>query len=143
MGCHRDLFTIVPKHIFVRRTAKIDGSTGDCLKYRLNVSCRTADHFEHICGGGLLPEGFTQFVQQARVLDGDDGLRGEVLYQLDLFVRKGMHLLAVDRNRSNERILLKHWHNKKRTAASKLDHGDGNRFSFPICLFLCEVRDLH
>ena len=30
----------------------------------------------------------TQFIQQARILDGDDGLGGEVLYQRDLLVGK-------------------------------------------------------
>src|SRR5262249_30739344 len=39
--------------------------------------------------------------------------------------------------------LLEHWHNEKRTSARKLYYGDGNRFTFPIRLFLCEIRDLH
>jgi hypothetical protein len=33
----------------------------------------------HVGGGGLLLQRFAQFVEQARVLDGDDGLGGEVL----------------------------------------------------------------
>ena len=32
-----------------------------------------------------------QFVQQPRVLDGDDGLRREILHQLDLRVREWPH----------------------------------------------------
>src|SRR5262249_34468902 len=84
-----------------------------------------------------------QFAKQAGVFDSDDGLGSEVLNQLDLLLIKGPHFLTKDRNRSNKHILLEHWHNKKRTAASKLDHRNGNRFPFLICLFLCEVRDLH
>ena len=37
-----------------------------------------------------------QLVEQPRVLDGDDRLRGEVLHQLDLLVGERPHLLAVD-----------------------------------------------
>ena len=42
--------------------------------------------------GGALGEvggALAQFVQQPRVLDGDDGLGGEVLYQCDLLSVKG------------------------------------------------------
>ena len=52
-------------------------------------------------GRGLLLQRFgeivgalAQLVEQARVLDGDDGLRGEVLHQLDLLVGEGAHLLV-------------------------------------------------
>ena len=37
-----------------------------------------------------------QLVEEPRVLDGDDGLRGEVLHQRDLFVGERAHVLAVD-----------------------------------------------
>ena len=37
-----------------------------------------------------------QLVEQPRVLDGDDGLRGEVLHQLDLLVGERPDFLAVD-----------------------------------------------
>src|SRR5262245_9646030 len=80
MGSHRDQFTIIPKHDSVRRSAKIDGAAGDCLKYRLNVSCRAADDLEHIGGGGLLLEGFAKFIEQTSVLDGDNGLGSEILH---------------------------------------------------------------
>jgi hypothetical protein len=37
-----------------------------------------------------------QLVEQAGVLDGDDGLVGEILHELDLLVGEGWNLLAVD-----------------------------------------------
>ena len=52
----------------------------------LQIEGRAADDLEHVGGGGLLLERFTQLVEQARVLDGDDGLSGEVLDQLDLLI---------------------------------------------------------
>ena len=48
------------------------------FKYRLKIERRAADDLEHVGGGGLLLQRFAQFVEQPRVLDGDDGLSGEV-----------------------------------------------------------------
>src|ERR1017187_3747814 len=56
------------------------------LKHWLKLTGRTTDDFQHIRGGRLLLQRFTQVVEQPRILDGDDGLRGEVLNQLDLLV---------------------------------------------------------
>ena len=55
-----------------------------CLKYRLQRARRAADDFQHIGSRGLLLEKVAQLVEQARVLDGDDGLGGEIRKQLDL-----------------------------------------------------------
>ena len=46
------------------------------------IESRAADDLEHVGGGGLLLQRFPQLVEQPRVLDGDDGLRGEALYEL-------------------------------------------------------------
>ena len=59
------------------------------------IECRTADDFEHVGGRGLLLKRFAQFVEQPRVLNGDDGLGGEVRDQLDLLVGEGTNFLAV------------------------------------------------
>ena len=37
-----------------------------------------------------------QFVEQPRVLDGDDGLSGEALYQFNLLVGEGADFLAIN-----------------------------------------------
>ena len=49
------------------------------LQHRLQIEGRAADDLEHVGGGGLLLQRFAQLVEQPRVLDGDDGLGGEVL----------------------------------------------------------------
>src|SRR5262249_51167472 len=54
------------------------------LEHWLQFTRRTADNLEHVGGGGLLLQRFAQLIEQARVLDGDDGLTGEVFHQLDL-----------------------------------------------------------
>ena len=45
---------------------------------------------------------FAQLVEQARVLDRDDGLIGKILDQLDLLVGEGTDLLAVNRDRPDQ-----------------------------------------
>ena len=47
-----------------------------------------------------------QLVEQARVLDGDDGLGGEVLYQLDLLVGERPHLLAIDDDSADQLVFF-------------------------------------
>ena len=51
----------------------------ECLQHRLQIERRAADDLEHVGGGGLLLEGFAQFLQQPRVLDRDDGLAAKLL----------------------------------------------------------------
>ena len=66
------------------------------IEHRLQIEGRAADDLEHVGGRGLLLQGFTQFVEQSRVLDCDDGLVGEARDQCDLLVGKGTNLLTVN-----------------------------------------------
>ena len=80
------------------------------LEHRLQIDQANADDLEHVGGGGLLLQRFAQLVEQARILDGDNGLRGEVLHQLDLLVGEWPHLLAVDDDRADQLVVLEHRH---------------------------------
>src|ERR1700731_4095381 len=84
------------------------------IEHSLQVEGRTADDLEHVGGGGLLLEGFPQLVEQARVLDGDNRLGGEILYQRDLFFSEGPYLLAVDGDGPHQLIIFEHRHNTMR-----------------------------
>ena len=63
---------------------------------RLQFARRTADDLEHVRGRGLLLQRFAQLVEQPRVLDGDDGLCGEILDQFDLLVGERAYFAAVN-----------------------------------------------
>ena len=72
---------------------------------------------QHLRGRGLLLQrlgeivgALAQLVEQPRVLDGDDGLGGEVLHQLDLLVGERPHLLAVDGDGADQFVVLEHRH---------------------------------
>src|ERR1700730_6275258 len=64
------------------------------IEHSLQVKGRTADDLEHVCGGSLLLQRFAQFVEQARVLDGDDGLISKGLNQPDLLGGERPHHVA-------------------------------------------------
>src|SRR5262249_8756082 len=49
-----------------------------------------------------------QLVKKPCVLDGDDGLVGEVLHQLDLPIGERTDLLAVNAERTNQLVLFEH-----------------------------------
>ena len=66
------------------------------VENRLEVESRAADDLEHVGGRGLLLQRFAQFVEQPRILDGDDRLCGKVLHQRNLLVGEGADVLAVN-----------------------------------------------
>ena len=78
------------------------------LQHRLQVEGRAADDLEHVGGGGLLLQRFAQLVEQPRVLDGDDGLSGEVLHQLDLLVGERSYFGAIDDKGADQFVLFEH-----------------------------------
>ena len=93
------------------------------IEHSLQVEGRTADDLQHICGGGLLLQRFAQLVEQTGVLDSDDGLRGEVLDQLDLLFGECKYLLTIDRNCTNEVELSDQRHHQEGTGAARIHQG--------------------
>ena len=72
------------------------------LEHRLQIEGRAADDLEHRRSRsaaqryGEIVGALAQLVEQARVLDGDDSLGGEILHQLDLLVGERADFLAID-----------------------------------------------
>ena len=95
-------------------------------------SRRAADYCQDFGGGGLLLQGLAQLVEQAGVLDGDDGLRGEVREQRDLPVGEETNFLAKDADDSNHRVILEQRRNDDGPKATKLD-------SFNDGLMACRI----
>jgi hypothetical protein len=56
----------------------------------------------------------TRFVAQSRILDGNDGLSGEVLHQRDLLVGEGPNLISVQDERADQLVILQHWDGQNR-----------------------------
>src|SRR5262249_18007896 len=126
---------LLPTYRGVVGAAKAAGRFNERLQHRLEIEGGAADHLEHVGGGGLLLERLPQLVQQPDVLDGDDGLRGEILDQIYLLIVEGSDLLAIDSDRTNQVIPLEHWHDQKRPSSGNL----GNRL---IWIFRSDVGDV-
>src|SRR5262245_38263052 len=103
---------------------------------------RTRYDAQHFRGGGLLRQRFAQLIEQASVLDGDDGLGGKVRHQLDLLVGEGANLLAKDHHNSNQFILLEHRYGERSPYASEFDSVDYRRITFNIKLRCCQIGEL-
>ena len=87
--------------------AQVCGRLDQRVEDALEIEGRAADDLEHVGGGSLLLQRFAQLVEQTGVLDGDDGLAGEILDQLDLLLGERPDLLAVDGDSADQRIVLR------------------------------------
>src|SRR5262249_28975094 len=76
------------------RLAESSGRFDQRVENGLKIESRAADHLEHVGGGGLLLEGFTKFIEQANVLDGDHGLVSEGLDQFNLLLTEAPRLIT-------------------------------------------------
>src|SRR5262249_3342792 len=83
------------------------------IKHGFEIEGRATDDLEHVGRGGLLLEGLAQLVEQARVLDGDDGLIREGLDQRELLGSEGSNLRPPHRNCANEDTFATHRHTEK------------------------------
>ena len=72
-------------------------------------------------GCGQIVGALAQFIEKAGILDGDHGLGGEVLNQLDMLVGKGTNFLAVDLDDADQILFLQHRNRKLTTHAGELN----------------------
>src|SRR5262249_53720885 len=70
---------------------------------------------------GEVVRALTQLVEQARVFNGDDGLRSEVRVEFDLFVGERTHLLAVDADGADQLTFLEHRNAEHGTITAAFD----------------------
>ena len=115
----------------ILRFAKAGRVRKDRLEYRHQLAGRGADHAQYVRGRGLLLQGFAQIVsalpqlvEQAGVLDGDDGLGGEVRDQLDVLVGEGAYFLAIDGDGADQLALLQHRYRQQRAGAAEVGQLD-------------------
>src|SRR6516164_2622119 len=106
------------------------------LEYWFQLARRRTDNFQHLGGRGLLLQrlgevgsALAQFVEQARVLDGDNGLGGEILHQRNLFVGEPSNLLAVNGEGADQNIVLEHWNANRGSRAAEPRCCPMDRFS--------------
>jgi hypothetical protein len=63
------------------------------IEHRSQITGRAGDDLEHVRSSRLLLKGLAQFVEEARILNGDDRLSGEILNKCNLPVSERSDLL--------------------------------------------------
>ncbi len=79
------------------------GAGRDRLEHRLHVRRRAGDHLQDVGGRGLPLQRLFGFVEQPRIFDGDDGLVGKSLQQLNVVRGECTGLLARHADHSDGR----------------------------------------
>src|SRR4029077_3945055 len=95
-----------------------------CPQHGVEIERRAADHLEHIGGRGLLLQRFLGLIEEARVLNGDDGLAGKIFNERNLLVGEWPHFLTIDCNRSDQCSFLEHGYAQKRPCTAGFDEGN-------------------
>src|SRR5512132_1646663 len=115
----------------------------------LQLAGRSGNDLQHFRGRRLLLQrlgeivrALAQLVEQPRVLDGDDGLRSEVLEKLDLLVVERSDLLAVDVDRPDEPVLLEHRYVNQRSSARQFGEPYQRRLALNVGLLRPDVGDV-
>src|SRR5438128_2965369 len=90
------------------RVAQPSGALHDRREDRRKVERRAADDLQDLADRGLLLERLPRLVEKADVLDGDRGLVGERLHELDLTVAERPDLVARKDHGADPAALLQH-----------------------------------
>ena len=77
----------------------------------------------------MLLKRFPQLVEQAGILDGDDGLVGEIGDQRDLLVGEWANFLAIDDDSADHLVLTTHRYGDVRPRTAEVGRGAGHLFS--------------
>src|SRR5215208_335180 len=124
------------------RFAEPDRRFDKRVEHGLQIEGRAADDLEHVSGGGLLLQGFSQLVEQARVLDGNDGLGSEVRSKFDLLVGERPHLLATDADGADQLVVLEQRDGQYGAVAAQIDAGADEWLTVHVGLCRLRVVDL-
>ena len=100
------------------------------MEHRLQIERRAADDLENVGGRRLLLKRFLEvarlrlhLVEQAHVVDGDDGLFGERLKERDLSIGERARLEPDKRNSADRLAVAKHRHGQHGPEADLDDRG--------------------
>src|SRR5262249_39047154 len=111
-------------------------------EHRLQLPGRRANDAQHIRCCRLLMQRFPQLVEQARVLDGDDGVVSEVLHQLDLPIGERADDLPVNAESADQLTIFEHRYGDHRPIAGEFGGGNDRWITLDVGLHPPNVGDL-
>jgi hypothetical protein len=118
-------------------------------QYRFEIEGRPADDLQHIADRGLIFErllqivgALPQFPKEPRVLHRDHCLRRKILQQRDLLVGERPHLLPVNHEVTEKRVICAQRDREQRAAAPQFDKGAAGRVARSVRLVFCNVCNM-
>src|SRR5215469_10604829 len=128
--------------------ADADGILQHGLEYWLQIAGRRADDAQHLRCCRLLLQRFgqvsralAQFIEQPRILDGDDGLLGEIAEKLDLLFSEQTRLPTQDIEGADRLVVLYYWYGELRSVPG-LNETNTARLAVEVSLVIGDVGDL-
>src|SRR6266851_6792642 len=142
VGRNKMMHVLVPaEHVSLVSTTKARHRLQQRVENSFQVCRRAADGLQNVpCRSQLvdrasqIARALAQLVQQPRILHGDDSLGGEALKQSNLIVAERLYLPAVDRNRTDQRIILAQSNIKNGARTAQLDDGSPAGIPLPVGL---------
>src|SRR6202047_767213 len=141
-GDHAERIAFTQRHDAELGSANLYSIRQHGFKYGLKFAGRTRDDLQHLRSGGLLLQRLAQFAEQARILDGNDGLRGKVLQECDLPVGERLNLLAEDCYGPDQLIIFEHRDRQHRPIAGEVDSRANKGMAFDVGRYGLDVGDL-
>ena len=120
---------IVQEHDGIDGVAKLAGTLDNGLEDRPDIGRRGSDNLEDIAAAGLISQRLAEIararlylVEQLHIADGDHGLVGKGLQQLDVMGRECAGLLAGDADQSDGNPIAQQRDEKHSAEAAQLRH---------------------
>jgi hypothetical protein len=120
------------------------------VQYWLEVIGGARDDGEHLRCRGLVFKRLLQSalarllrLEQARILDGDDGLVGKGLEQINLAVCEGAQFLTVDSYHADNFAFLQHWYRYNGSRTGKINQCDECGIAINVGLLRCEIDNVN
>ena len=135
-----EVLAVIELQIAIGDVTQIVRLLQDGVEHRHKVARRGVDDLKQFSGRGLLFQCLALFSQQPRVLDCDHCLGGEVLQQRDLLAGECAHLLAVETEEADGRLVSEKRYMENCACAPQIGEGAGTGFS---TLVRNSLRDIH
>ena len=138
IGDHVDQLAVEAVDRSEKRTTKLDRILGDSIEHGLQFSRSAANDREYVTRRSLLFERLGEFLEQPRVLYGDDGLVGEGFEQLDLHRGKSTLPFSANMDNTNSHTVAQKWSREYGADTHRDAEGFGKFF-----LRRSQVRDVN
>jgi hypothetical protein len=118
-----ECFSVEKKQMPELGLAQPDGVLKHCIENGFKLAGRGADDAQYICGRRLLLKRFAQFVQQPRILNGDNGLVSKDPEKRNLLIRKRINFGTSKLECSDRHSLMQQWDTSDRPMSEPPRHG--------------------